>query len=352
MPLCPYCHTVVSEDTRFCPECRRPLAVGEAIKGKGMNTKLKVFLIAIVIFSVGINLVLYANYRSLQEQTNSLKQEITTLQQEKSDLQDENNNLREENSNLQDENSNLKEELQGTLPYSKANGTPITLWNNLNGTHNPTWKELKNFLDSDNTESIRYDYNSFICGDFAERLHNNAERAGIRAAVVIVYFTSGPPHAIDAFYTTDKGLVYIDDTGASLKFVLTGYFYGDPVYDLAKGEDKVAYVSVGKEYGLIELSFADSTEYSFYTSYSAKITNYNEQVESYNAEVDAYNAALGGRVFLDEPEYSYFLNWYNRLEEERAELDRVASTLPDYYYKPMGIVSKVEIYWNTIKWNG
>lgn len=25
MPLCPYCHTVVSEHTRFCPECGRPL---------------------------------------------------------------------------------------------------------------------------------------------------------------------------------------------------------------------------------------------------------------------------------------------------------------------------------------
>jgi len=296
-----------------------------------MNTKLKVFLIAILILSVGINLVLYANYRSLQDQTSSLKQEIT---------------------NLTEENSNLKKELQGTLPYSKANGTPITMRNNLNGTHNPTWQELKYFLDSDDTELIPYNYNSFICGDFAERLHNNAERAGIRAAVVIVYFTSGPPHAIDAFYTTDKGLVYVDDTGEGLEFVVTDYFSGTPVYGLAKGKDKVAYISVGKEYGLIELSFADSIGYSFYTSYSAKIANYNEQLESYNAEVNAYNAALGGRVFLDEPEYSYFLNWYNRLEEEGAELDRTASTLPNYYYEPLGIVSKVEIYWNTAKWNG
>jgi len=344
MPLCPYCHTVVSEDSRFCPECGRPLAVGEAVKGKSMNTKLKVFLITILVVSLGINLVLYVNYRSLQDQTTSLKQEITTLRQEKSNLQDENNSLREEN-------SSLREQLQGTLPYSKADGTPITLWNNLNGTHNPTWQELKYFLDSDDTELIQYNYDSFICGDFAERLHNNAERAGIRAAIVAVYFTSGPPHAINAFYTTDKRLVYIDDTGEGLEFVVTGYFSGTPVYGLAEGKDKVAYISVGKEYGLIELSFADSTEYSFYATYSAKIASYNERLESYNAEVDAYNAALGGRVFLYEPEYSYFLNWYNRLEQERAELDRIASTLPDYYYEPMGTVSEVEIYWNTSEWN-
>jgi uncharacterized repeat protein (TIGR02543 family) len=34
MPLCPYCRTVVSEDSRFCPECGRPLAVGRAVKGE------------------------------------------------------------------------------------------------------------------------------------------------------------------------------------------------------------------------------------------------------------------------------------------------------------------------------
>ena len=345
MPLCPYCHTVVSDDTRFCPECGRPLPPGGAIKGGSVNTKLKAFLITILVVSLGINLVLYVNYRSLQDQTTTLKQQITTLQQEKSDLQDETNSLREEN-------SSLREELQGTLPYSKANGTPVTLWNNLKGTHNPTWRELRNFLDSDDTESIRYDYNSFVCADFAERLHNNAERVGIRAAVVIIYFASGPPHAINAFYTTDKGLVYIDDTGEGLEFVVTDYFYDTPIYGLAEAEDKVAYVSVGKEYGLIELRFAGSTQYSFYTSYNARIVDYNDRLESYNAEVDAYNAALGGRVFLDEPEYSYFLNWYDRLEEERTELNRTASTLPDYYYKPMGIVSKVEIYWNTAMWNG
>jgi len=351
MPLCPYCHTVVSEDTRYCPGCRRPLAVGEAVKGGSMNTKLKVFLITILLLSVGINIVLYANYRSLQGQISSFKQEITTLHQEVSNLQHENSNLQDENSNLQDENSSLREALQGTLPYSKADGTAITLWNNPDGTHNPTWQELKRLLGSDDTELIPYNYGSFVCGDFAERLHNNAERAGIRAALVIVHFISGPPHAVNAFYVTGKGLVYVDDTGVGLEFIVTDYFSGTPVHSLAKGKDKVAYISVGRQYGLIELSFADSTEYSFYTSYSAKIADYNERVESYNDEVNEYNAALGGRVFLNEPEYTYFLNWYDALERELAKLDSIASTLPDYYYEPMGIVSEVEVYWNAAKWN-
>jgi len=33
MPMCPYCHTIVIEDTGFCPECGHPLAVGQDAKG-------------------------------------------------------------------------------------------------------------------------------------------------------------------------------------------------------------------------------------------------------------------------------------------------------------------------------
>ena len=32
MPFCPNCGTEVSEDTRFCPQCGRPLAIGQDAK--------------------------------------------------------------------------------------------------------------------------------------------------------------------------------------------------------------------------------------------------------------------------------------------------------------------------------
>jgi hypothetical protein len=51
-----------------------------------------------------------------------------------------------------------------------------------------------------------------VCADFAERLHNDAEMAGIRCAFVIVDTSLGY-HALNAFQTTDAGLVFIDDTG-------------------------------------------------------------------------------------------------------------------------------------------
>jgi hypothetical protein len=48
MPLCPYCHTVVSEDYQFCPECGRPLVVGEVVEGKSKK-KLAGIIVACTI---------------------------------------------------------------------------------------------------------------------------------------------------------------------------------------------------------------------------------------------------------------------------------------------------------------
>ena len=53
-----------------------------------------------------------------------------------------------------------------------------------------------------------------MCGEFAETLHNNAEGNGIKAAWVAIRFEDdSTPHALNAFVTTDKGLIFIDVTG-------------------------------------------------------------------------------------------------------------------------------------------
>ena len=97
--------------------------------------------------------------------------------------------------------------------YVGADGHLVVLVNNPDA-KNPTWKELKSFLAVDHTDNLSYVDGSFTCGDFAEVLHNNAEKAGIRAAWVAIDFSSGGVgHANNAFNTTDEGLVYIDDTG-------------------------------------------------------------------------------------------------------------------------------------------
>lgn len=133
-------------------------------------------------------------------------------------------------------------------------GDFIILINNKDAT-NPTYSQLVSFLQSDKTDEFPYNYTNIIhgfyygtaeshvdlsrikniidgtlqpsppdvCADFAERLHNEAELAGIKCAYVSIDLSGYPDplhygipsntgHALDAFETVDRGLVYVDDT--------------------------------------------------------------------------------------------------------------------------------------------
>jgi hypothetical protein len=97
--------------------------------------------------------------------------------------------------------------------YIGADGEPIELVNNPNST-DPTYQEMITFLKSDKTDEIEYDPDNFMCGDFAQTVHNKAEAAGIRAAWVSIDFTGFTVgHACNAFNTTDRGLIFVDCTG-------------------------------------------------------------------------------------------------------------------------------------------
>lgn len=115
-----------------------------------------------------------------------------------------------------------------------ADGHTIIL-RNYSGARNPSWNELLSFLKNDDTDEYAYN-NGFKCCDFAELLHNNAEAAGWRCAFVVVHisrFVEG--HALNAFETTDRGLIFIDSTGSNLP-------------KSPKNQDKIVKVEVGKPY--------------------------------------------------------------------------------------------------------
>jgi hypothetical protein len=126
---------------------------------------------------------------------------------------------------------------------------------------------LKDFIASDNTDSYIYDLNYFPCGAFAEMLHNHAEVSGIRAAWValdLVEKTTG--HALNAFETTDRGLVYVDCVGDTSQ-PETAQYQSDKKYKrfgVRVNNDRIGYVQVGKEYGVISLAVAASPSYSYY----------------------------------------------------------------------------------------
>jgi DNA gyrase/topoisomerase IV subunit A len=98
---------------------------------------------------------------------------------------------------------------------------------------NPTWSQLMTFLSQDQTEKHEYTIDVYDCSLFSRDAHNNAEARGIRAAEVSVWFRNERTgHALNAFLTTDYGLVYVD---------------------CIEAPDRVARVKAGKEYRSVSI---------------------------------------------------------------------------------------------------
>lgn len=96
--------------------------------------------------------------------------------------------------------------------YEGSDGRKMILHNNPTAT-DPTYDELINFIKADWTDNNNSNPGSYVCADYACDLHDNAEKAGIKAGVVAIEFTdNGDGHACNAFNTTDKGLVFVDCT--------------------------------------------------------------------------------------------------------------------------------------------
>lgn len=96
-----------------------------------------------------------------------------------------------------------------------GDGHPITL-RNYTDAKNPTYQQLLTFLKSDRTDEIPFQTNKFMTADYAETLHNNAEKSGIRCAFVRISLktnTGNYYRDLNAFETSDRGIVYIDCTG-------------------------------------------------------------------------------------------------------------------------------------------
>ncbi|RZB32200.1 MAG: hypothetical protein AEth_00523 [Candidatus Argoarchaeum ethanivorans] len=232
------------------------------------------------------------------------------------------------------------------IPYSKASGSQICLINYNNAT-DPTWDELIVFLEKDDTDEELYLDNSFVCADFAEMLHNNAETSGIKTAWVGVDFTVGEGHALNAFNTTDKGLVYVDCTGEWFSPLVMADFndLGNSV--AAECDyDMIAYVSEGREYGLISIEKATSPEYSFYETYTNRWAEFDRKLDAYNSDVEAYDNALNGRTTIsNSTEYAKLNKMYNDLEIQSTALEQLEKELGMCWWEPLGIVADIEVCW-------
>ncbi len=200
-----------------------------------------------------------------------------------------------------------------------ADGEPVALYENPEA-EDPSWEQLEWFLICDDTDKQSYLPDSFICAGFATTLHDNAEAEGIRASYVSVKFADGPAHALNAFNTTDRGIVYIDCTGPGLNVPEPGAFPDG--YSTPESYDKVAYIAGGQEYGLISMHRATSFEYDFYEQWTDRWDEYYRKKELYEQTTD--------------PGERQILGW---------ELDILRQTLGDYRWKSMGTVTNYYVHW-------
>ncbi len=148
----------------------------------------------------------------------------------------------------------------------RGSGEPIELINNPNAT-NPTFAELVAFIKRNQTDKYPYilgpPKNAFVCTDFAETVHNNAEAAGIRAAWVGIDIEGkAEGHELNAFETKDLGLVYIDCTGKGL---------WDESSNISNW-DRRAYVEKGQPYATKYLIYGPAQHIGFST-YTGQFAN-------------------------------------------------------------------------------
>jgi len=119
----------------------------------------------------------------------------------------------------------------GITLYTSKECADVALIDNPTAT-NPTWSQLIAFISQDQTEKHTYTLGVYDCSQFSRDVHNNAEAAGIRVAEIQVEFgNENVGHALNAFLTTDYGLVYVDCTET----------------------DTIARVKAGKEYRAVDL---------------------------------------------------------------------------------------------------
>lgn len=154
------------------------------------------------------------NLQTQKAKTSELQIELEAIQAEVEAIRAEVEAIREELQLYHDTGIRVA---QGIVPpYTTSLHGQFNLENNPDAS-NISWSQLKDFLREDRTDNNPYVKDVYMCGEFAEDLHNNAENSGIRVAFVGIQFEDESiSHALNAFVTTDRGLVYIDTTGTEL----------------------------------------------------------------------------------------------------------------------------------------
>ena len=200
-----------------------------------------VVLILALVASIVYGFVITRDRDTLNTELERVQSALVTTQSELSSTNQTLSSVQQDLTNLQATLSRIQQQLAvaqetlgglGITLYTSKECYDVTLIDNPTAT-NPSWSQLMTFLSQDQTEQHTYTLGVYDCSQFSRDVHNNAEVAGIRAAEVGIWFSNKDDgHALNAFLTTDYGLVYVDCTGAP---------------------DTIAHVKTGKEYRAVEI---------------------------------------------------------------------------------------------------
>ena len=334
---CPYCNSIADPESRFCANCGAPLGWGvwqqpgslpqqparpSSAPGKPPSSSKPILILLLVVILVGLGGFIFWFYGPSSKNSPALSGSESTTQP-----------------------SSVSEQSGIDPPYLKEPSLPIHLVNNPDA-RDVSFAELKSFLLEDDTDEEDYVVGVRTCGNFAEKLHDNAEEAEIRAAFVALHFSGEPesPHALNAFQTTDRGLVYVDCIGEGLEPVTSEEWLYEEAYTCEN--DKVAYIEVGKEYGVVSIDKAESLQYSFYIEYNQDWQTCKDMLADYNDDVMRYNEEISGEVYYEgSPELAAIQLWEAELAEKERMIDELAEEIGNCWFEPLGIVGSVEIYW-------
>lgn len=276
------------------------------------------FFIIVLLFAI---IFLYFQYSNSERDKKLLAQNLET----------ETMRVNDEVNVLDDERENLRSFVENISQAKES------------GLRNPTWNELKTFLQSDNTNKFTYN-DSFDCSGFSLEIFKRARDIGFRAGIVeIISENSTNAHMLNIFETSDRGIIYVDDTGNKE----------------GNAEDKIAYVEIGERYGTIELNgvkdkridcnvscsqFAKEVTYVNYTNvfaydYFAKFDNcikfYDECSDLYNKAVADYNNGI--RKYS----HSEMEKWLDNLKNLKSELANGVY----YFLSRSDVVKSMQVYW-------
>jgi hypothetical protein len=121
------------------------------------------------------------------------------------------------------------------LPTSSTNATSVQTAISISPTielKNPTFQELREFILKDPTSRKQFVLNKYECRHFATDVVNDAVAEGLVCGFVLLCFDQGQ-HAVVAFNTTDRGLIYIEpQTDAAIEPKVGGKYEGKEIKEI------------------------------------------------------------------------------------------------------------------------